>query len=70
MWKPYKHLEIYLERAEQMAKSRKKKIKAKQSQRKAKPQKPGKTKAAESVDHLTELHKLQGTLLTQLKKQV
>ncbi len=34
------------------------------------PQKHGKTKAAESVDHLTELHKLQGTLLTQLKKQV
>ena len=34
------------------------------------PQKHGKTKAAESVDHLTELHKLQGVLLTKLKKQV
>ena len=52
-----------LERAKQMAKASKKK-------NKAKPRKTGKTKAAESVDHLTELHKLQGTLLNQLKKQV
>ena len=34
------------------------------------PQKADKTKAAESVDHLTELHKLQGVLLGKLKKQV
>ena len=38
--------------------------------RRREPQKPSRTKAAETVDHLAELHKLQGTLLTQLKKQV
>ncbi len=75
-----KHLEIFLKEVEEMKKAREKRKKAKKSPEPVRHaqgklsrrelRKAGKTKAAESVDCLTELHKLQGVLLTKLKKQV
>lgn len=53
-----------------MAKSRKQKAKTPVPAKKKKKIAKGKTKAAEYVGSLLELHKLQGILLTQLEKQV
>jgi len=50
-----------------MAKSKRKKTKGAIP---AKNPKKGQTKAAEYVSNLLELHKLQGLLLTRLKKEV
>ncbi len=53
-----------------MAKSARKKTKKAIPAKKSKKIVAGQTKAAEYVSNLLELHKLQGTLLTQLKKEV
>jgi len=59
-----------------MAKSKRKRQKAAQVAKKARKAKKaektaeGQTKAAEYVNHLLELHKLQGALLTRLNKEV
>jgi len=53
-----------------MAKSTRKKAKKAIPAKKTKKPAEGQTKAAEYVNHLLELHKLQGVLLTRLKKEV
>ncbi len=56
-----------------MAKSTRKKVKSATSSKKTKKMEKStneQSKAAEYVDHLLELHKLQGVLLAQLYKEV
>jgi len=50
--------------------ARYKRKKGKQVSKKAKKPLKDRTKASECVIHLLELHKLQGVLLTRLKKEV
>jgi hypothetical protein len=53
-----------------MAKSAKKKAKKAIFAKKSKKMTAGQTKAAEYVSNLLKLHKLQGTLLARLKKEI
>lgn len=53
-----------------MAKSKRKKTKGAISAKKSREAANGRMKAAEYVNHLLELHKLQGALLKQLSKEV
>jgi len=53
-----------------MAKSTRKRTKGTISAKKLRKTTKGKTKAAECIDCLLELHKLQGVLLAQLHKEV
>jgi len=56
-----------MRKPQKMAKSKRKKTRGAIS---AKKTKKGQTKAVEYVSNLLELHKLQGALLTKLKKEV
>jgi len=53
-----------------MAKSARKKTKKVKPAKKTKKMAASQTKAAEYISSLLELHKLQGVLLTRLKKQI
>lgn len=53
-----------------MTKNARKKTKVKISKKKTQKTLKDKTKAAECVKHLLELHKVQGVLLVQLSKEV
>ena len=53
-----------------MAKSTKKRAKVTNLTKKSKKTSKKQSRAAESVDCLFELHKLQGILLTQLRKEI
>ena len=53
-----------------MAKSTRRGTKGRISAKKSKKTSKGQTKAAEYLDCLLELHKLQGVLLVQLRKEV
>lgn len=56
-----------------MAKSTRKRLKGRISAEKAKKSRKtakGQLKVAEYIDYLSELHKLQGELLAQLKKEI
>ena len=53
----------------EMAKSKRKKMKAAVSAKKGKKTASGQTKAAEYVGYLWELHRLQGVLLSRLDKE-
>lgn len=58
------------EKRQKMAKSTRRGTKGRISAKKSKKTSKGQTKAAEYLDCLLELHKLQGVLLAQLRKEV